>query len=78
MADYFIRRGQTVRGPTTAERIRELVAQSKLRRDDEIRRGEDGQWQRAGDLPGLFDSTGDDGELIKDPWSIWPARPRAR
>lgn len=69
-ADYYVRRGDTERGPTTAARIREMAAQGKLSKDDAIRRGEDGDWFRAGDLPGLFDGTGGadaTGELIQDP-----------
>lgn len=69
-ADYYVRRGDTERGPTTAARIRELAAQGKVSKDDAIRRGENGDWFRAGDLPGLFDgASGPDaeGELIQDP-----------
>jgi len=69
-ADYFVRRGNDERGPTTAARLRELAAHGKLSQDDVIRRGENGDWFRAGDIPGLFDSTcgaDGDGELLRDP-----------
>ncbi len=67
-ADYFVRRGNEERGPTTSARIRELAAAGKLSKDDAIRRGENGDWFRAGDIPGLFDGTGVAGrELIEDP-----------
>src|SRR5262249_3161597 len=66
-ADYFILRKDTIRGPTTSARIRELAAACKLSADDLIRRGDDGDWFRAGDLAGLFDGNGADGELITDP-----------
>lgn len=69
-ADYYVRQGYTERGPTTAARIREMAAQGKVSKDDAIRRGENGDWFRAGDLPGLFDGAGGTdatGELIQDP-----------
>jgi hypothetical protein len=55
-ADYFIYRGNEERGPTTSARIRELAANGKLSQDDLVRRGENDDWFRAGDLPGLFDN----------------------
>jgi hypothetical protein len=67
MAEYFIRRGQTVRGPTTPAKIRELFAQRKLRSDDEVRKGDDGPWVKVSEIPGLVDSGNPDAELIKDP-----------
>lgn len=67
-ADYFVKHGDVERGPTTSARIRELAATGKLSKDDAIRRGENGDWFRAGDLPGLFGNPGEpDGELLKDP-----------
>jgi hypothetical protein len=67
MAEYFIRRGQTVRGPTTSTKIRELFADGKLRGDDLVRKGEDGEWVKVATIPGLVDLNNPDAELIKDP-----------
>jgi hypothetical protein len=68
-AEYFVQRGSDVRGPTTPARIRELAAAGKLSRDDLIRRGDNGDWFRVGDIPNLFDGApGDpDEELLTDP-----------
>ena len=70
MIDYFVLRGGTVRGPASAAKLREMAAAGKLRKDDGIRRGEDGDWIVAGTISGLFDSAGGpetEGELIKGP-----------
>jgi hypothetical protein len=67
MADYFVRRGQTVKGPFRSEIVRQLALQAKLRKDDEVRLGDDGDWMAAGKIDGLFDPNAGDGELIRDP-----------
>lgn len=67
MADYFIRRGDTVRGPFEAETICNMAVASKLRPQDGIRRGDDGDWIPAVEIPGLFDGQESKGELIVDP-----------
>ena len=69
-AEYFIQRGDDTRGPTTAARIRASAAAGKVSKDDLIRRGENGAWFRAGDIPGLFDQPAgevSDEELLQDP-----------
>lgn len=79
-ADYYVSSGDSVRGPTTAKRLRELAASGKLSQDALIARGEaSSSWFRAGDLAGLF--SGDPGcvdELIEGPFtaalhSTWSA-----
>lgn len=66
-SDYYILRGDDIKGPTTADRLRELAANGKLRKTDGIRRGEEGGWTAAGEIDGLFEGHVD-GELLKDPF----------
>lgn len=66
-ADYFVRRGQTIRGPTTAAKIREMFAAGKIRGDDEVQKGEDGEWFKVASMPGIAGETNPDADLIKDP-----------
>ena len=69
-ADYFIRRGDKQRGPMTSAAVRESASTGNLSTDDAIRRGDTGDWIRAADIPGLFDTTTEstDAELIEDPF----------
>lgn len=66
-ADYYILRGETIKGPTTADRLRGFAANGKLLKTDGIRRGEEGGWIPAGEIAGLFEGTST-GELLKDPF----------
>ncbi|MBS0265635.1 MAG: DUF4339 domain-containing protein [Planctomycetes bacterium] len=73
-AEYYVTTGDVVRGPTTAQRLRQLAANGKLSKDTLIARGENSNsWFRAGDLAGLFDGDpADDSELIEGPFmALW-------
>lgn len=67
MAEYYIRRGETIRGPASARRIREMAAAGKLKTTDWVRRGDDGEWSVAGSIDGLFGGVISDAEVLVDP-----------
>jgi hypothetical protein len=49
MADqYFIKRGETVKGPYSVEKLRALKEAKKLKADDEISQARKGPWDRLG------------------------------
>ena len=58
MAGFFVRRGSKTIGPVSSSRLRALVTSGKIQRSDQIGNSEDGPWQLAGEVSGLFtDST---------------------
>lgn len=54
--ELFAEMGGKVYGPLTADQIRKLAQSGRLKPDDRIRKGPEGEWKRAGKVPGLFDA----------------------
>lgn len=54
--ELFAEMGGKVYGPLTADQIRKLATSGRLKPDDRIRKGPEGEWKRAGRVPGLFDT----------------------
>ena len=52
--EWFVRRGDKVRGPLTSEEMKQLVAKGILARSDMVRKSENSDWQNAGTIKGLF------------------------
>ncbi len=54
---WFVQTGfGTLLGPMPEDALRELVRTGALVRTDQVREGESGDWQSAGEIPGFFDS----------------------
>ncbi|WP_298866700.1 DUF4339 domain-containing protein, partial [uncultured Gimesia sp.] len=54
MANWYVKRGSQTAGPLTLERLKELATQGKIQNTDQVRKGEEGQFQQAGQIPGLI------------------------
>ena len=54
MANWYVKRGTQTAGPLTPERLKELAAQGKIQNTDQVRKGEEGSFQQAGQIPGLI------------------------
>ncbi|MCH9652347.1 MAG: DUF1559 domain-containing protein [Planctomycetes bacterium] len=54
MANWYVKRGTQTAGPLTLERLKELAAQGKIQNTDQVRKGEEGPFQQAGQIPGLI------------------------
>ncbi len=67
MANWYVKRGSETAGPLTQDRIKELAAQGKIEETDLIRKGEQGDFFPAGQIPGL----------LPDPESESPPTPQA-
>ena len=52
--EWYVRRGETVYGPFTPSRLRDLATSAKIVRDDQVRAGKEGQWTAASNVNGLF------------------------
>lgn len=52
--EWFVRRGDKVRGPLTSEEVKQLVAKDILRSSDMVRKSENPEWLEAGSIKGLF------------------------
>ena len=52
--EWFVRRGDKVRGPLTSEEMKQLVAKGIVARSDMIRKSENSEWRNAGTIKGLF------------------------
>jgi len=52
--EWFVRRGDKVRGPLTSEEVKQLVAKGIVARSDMIRKSENSEWRNAGTIKGLF------------------------
>jgi hypothetical protein len=55
---WFVQRGDQARGPFTAERLKGLADQGKLKPTDEVREAESDDWVRASSVNWLFPATG--------------------
>jgi hypothetical protein len=49
-AKYFIKRGKTVKGPFTVEKLQALKKAKKVKADDEISQSAEGPWDRLGNV----------------------------
>lgn len=67
MADVFINRGSKTIGPVSTQKLRALVASGKVRQTDQIGRSENGPWQPAGEVQGLFSDAVAAGEPAPTP-----------
>lgn len=54
MVNWYVKRGNEIAGPLTQERVKELAAQGKIQATDLIRKGEDGSFLVASQIPGLL------------------------
>ena len=54
MANWYVKRGSETAGPLTQDRIKELAAQVKIEETDLIRKGDQGDFFPAGQIPGLL------------------------
>ncbi|MCA9017574.1 MAG: DUF1559 domain-containing protein [Planctomycetaceae bacterium] len=54
MANWYVKRGDQTAGPLTQERLKELAIQGKVQETDLVRKGEDGKFMPAGQIPGLI------------------------
>lgn len=54
MANWYVKRGEQTAGPLTQERLKELAEQGKVQESDLVRKGEDGNFIPAGQIPGLI------------------------
>src|SRR5262245_12682192 len=54
MDEFYCRSGPNEYGPLTATELRKLAQVGRLVADDEVRRGRQGKWILAANLPGLF------------------------
>ena len=52
--EWFVRRGDKVRGPLTSEEVKQLVAKGILVASDMVRKSENPEWRQAGTVKGLF------------------------
>ncbi|MFH1300540.1 MAG: DUF1559 domain-containing protein [Planctomycetota bacterium] len=59
MANWYVKRGSQTAGPLTQERLKELAVQGKVQKSDLVRKGEEGQFMPAGQIPGLIPETDD-------------------
>jgi len=48
--EWFVRRGDKVRGPLTSEEVKQLVAKGIVARSDMIRKSENSEWRNAGTI----------------------------
>lgn len=74
MADVFINRGSKTIGPVSSQKLRALVASGKVRQTDQIGRSENGPWQPAGDVQGLFPDPVSANERVRPPSSAAAGR----
>ncbi|MFO0866995.1 MAG: DUF4339 domain-containing protein [Gemmataceae bacterium] len=51
---YVVSRGAKKFGPYTMAQLKQLVGLGKLKPDDQLRKGAEGDWETASDMPGLF------------------------
>jgi S1-C subfamily serine protease len=51
---WFVRKNGKTHGPFTARQLKQLAEHRKLLSDDEVRKGESGEWLRAEKVKGLF------------------------
>ncbi|QDT28127.1 hypothetical protein Enr10x_34660 [Gimesia panareensis] len=54
MTNWYVKRGNEIAGPLTQERVKELAAQGKIQATDLVRKGEDGSFIEASQIPGLL------------------------
>ncbi len=54
MANWYVKRGSQTAGPLTQERLKALALQGKVQKTDLVRKGEDGKFVPAGQIPGLI------------------------
>ena len=67
MADVFVNRGSKTIGPVSTQKLRALVASGKVRQTDQIGRSENGPWQPAGEVRGIFSDAVTAGEPAPTP-----------
>ena len=60
MADLHVRRGDTVLGPFPPDKIKQMIADGKIRQNDLIRVEGDDQWNSIADIPNLAKLFGSD------------------
>src|SRR5437667_6109044 len=56
---WFVRRNSKTYGPFSARKLKQLAEQQKVSADDEIKKGDAGEWVKADRLKGLFRQTAD-------------------
>lgn len=54
MVNWYVKRGEEIAGPLTQQRIKELANQGRIQESDLIRKGEEGSFVEAGQIPGLL------------------------
>ncbi|MFG0332734.1 MAG: GYF domain-containing protein, partial [Maioricimonas sp. JB049] len=66
-AQWYLLKGETVSGPLSRDSLRKLAASGRLQRHDQIRKGQDGFWTAATDVPWLERAlSGDSSEEISE------------
>lgn len=66
MANWYVKRGSETAGPLTRERIKELANQGKIQENDLVRKGEDGNFVPAGQIPNLIPDPGELDDFADD------------
>ncbi|WP_339729318.1 DUF1559 domain-containing protein [uncultured Gimesia sp.] len=61
MANWYVKRGSQTAGPLTQERLKELAIQGNVQESDLVKKGENGNFIPAGQIPGLLPDS-DDGD----------------
>ena len=56
--EWFVRRGDKVRGPLTSDDVKQLVAKGIVVASDMVRKSENPEWRQAGTVKGLFGAVG--------------------
>lgn len=54
MANWYVKRGSETAGPLTQQRLKELATEGRIKDTDLIRKGEDGSFIEAHQIPGLL------------------------
>lgn len=62
MANWYVKRGTQTAGPLTQERLKELAVEGKVIGTDLVRKGEEGNFVPASQIPGLLPEPDDDWE----------------
>jgi hypothetical protein len=53
-SQWFVRKGEKTHGPFTSRQLKKHAAQSKIKPDTDVRKGEVGSWMAASTIKGLF------------------------
>ena len=69
---FYLRDGNEVSGPVTAQQLRQMVASGTLRKTDYVRAADQDKWYVAGVVKGLFP------EAVQSPHPTHPDTPSPR